>query len=164
MGSRAVAQAEGPCLPQRWHLAPVLRLTAASYLWALETFFPFHPCGPTRKAWPSWDLVESATESHSKPHPRQQASTSSGRPRLPYLGAGLCTVHDGVAAVEREGVLQLGQALLCEFISGVDHPAISLGKQGMVAGVRGRPKQAPQGRSLPSPHSSCLAGRLLTLS
>lgn len=47
-----------------------------------------------------------------------------------YLGTGPCAVHDGVAAVEREGVLQLGQALLCELVSGVDHPAIGLGTGG----------------------------------
>lgn len=53
----------------------------------------------------------------------------------PYLGAGPGTVHDGVAAVEREGILQFGQALLCEVVSGVDHPAIGLGRhgRGMVA-------------------------------
>lgn len=55
------------------------------------------------------------------------------RPPLPYLGAGLCAVHDGVAALDREGVLQLGQAFLCEVVSGVDHPAIGLGKQGVSA-------------------------------
>ena len=35
-------------------------------------------------------------------------------------------VHDGVAAVQREGVLQLSQALCCEIVSGVSHPAIGL--------------------------------------
>lgn len=47
-----------------------------------------------------------------------------------YLGTGIRAVHDGVAAVERERVLQLGQALLCEVVSGVDHPAIGLGEPG----------------------------------
>lgn len=52
-----------------------------------------------------------------------------------YLGTGQCAVHDGVAAVQREGVLQLGQAFLCELISRVDHPAVGLGKQGYVRGA-----------------------------
>lgn len=43
-----------------------------------------------------------------------------------YLWTGLSAVHDSVAAVERERVLQLGQALLCEIVSGVDHPTIRL--------------------------------------
>ena len=47
------------------------------------------------------------------------------RGRRPYLGAGTRAVHDGVASVQREGVLQLGQALR-EVVSGVDHPAIGL--------------------------------------
>lgn len=34
-----------------------------------------------------------------------------------YLGAGFGTVHDSVAAVEGEWILQLGQTLLCELIS-----------------------------------------------
>lgn len=43
-----------------------------------------------------------------------------------HLWTGLSAVHDSVAAVERERVLQLGQTLLCEIISRVDHPAIRL--------------------------------------
>lgn len=43
-----------------------------------------------------------------------------------YLGAGLSAVHDSVAAVEGERILQLGQTLLCEVVSGVNHPTISL--------------------------------------
>lgn len=50
-----------------------------------------------------------------------------------YLGAGPCAVHDGVAAIQRERVLQLGQALLCEVVSGVNHPAIGLGNQGLMS-------------------------------
>ena len=46
------------------------------------------------------------------------------------LGAGPCAVHDGVAAVQRERVLQLGQALLSEVVSGVDHPAVGLQNRG----------------------------------
>jgi len=34
-----------------------------------------------------------------------------------YLGAGFGAVHDGVAAVQRERILQLGQTFLCELIS-----------------------------------------------
>lgn len=43
-----------------------------------------------------------------------------------HLWTGLCAVHDSVAAVERERVLQLGQSLLREVIPRVDHPAIRL--------------------------------------
>lgn len=52
----------------------------------------------------------------------------------PYLGTGPRAVHDGVAAVQGEWVLQLGQALLREVISGVDHPAVGLGSQGQTSG------------------------------
>ena len=55
------------------------------------------------------------------------------RGRRPYLGAGTRAVHDGVASVQREGVLQLGQALLREVVSGVDHPAIGLGERTLVS-------------------------------
>lgn len=37
--------------------------------------------------------------------------------RTGYLGAGLSAVHDSVAAVEGERILQLGQTLLCELVS-----------------------------------------------
>ena len=37
--------------------------------------------------------------------------------RAGHLRTGLRAVHDSVAAVERERVLQLGQTLLCEIIS-----------------------------------------------
>lgn len=47
-------------------------------------------------------------------------------PPATYLGTGPGAVHDGVAAVEGEGVLQFGQALLRELVPGVDHPAIGL--------------------------------------
>lgn len=43
-----------------------------------------------------------------------------------HLWTGLSAVHDSVAAVERERVLQLGQTLLSEIISWVDHPAVRL--------------------------------------
>lgn len=86
------------------------------------------------------------------------------QPLLPYLGAGLCTVHDGVAAVEREGVLQLGQALLCEIVSGVDHPAIGLGKQSMSAESGAGLDRLSRGEALPLLQSSCLAGKPLALS
>lgn len=43
-----------------------------------------------------------------------------------YLRAGLSAVHNGVTAVEGEGVLQLGQTLLRELITRVDHPTIRL--------------------------------------
>lgn len=55
---------------------------------------------------------------------------SDGFPRVQALGAGPRAVHDGVAAVQREGVLQLGQALLREVVSGVDHPAVGLHEHG----------------------------------
>lgn len=48
-----------------------------------------------------------------------------------YLGAGLGAVHYSVAAVEGERILQLGQTLLCELVSGVDHPAIRLTDRGI---------------------------------
>lgn len=51
-----------------------------------------------------------------------------------YLWTGLSAVHDSVAAVERERVLQLRQTLLCEIVSGVNHPTIRL---------RGRRTQRP---------------------
>lgn len=50
-----------------------------------------------------------------------------------YLGTGSCAIHDGVAAIQGEWVLQLGQPLLCEVVSGVDHPAIGLGEQGLIS-------------------------------
>ena len=50
---------------------------------------------------------------------------SNSFPRIQPLGAGPRAVHDGVASVQREGVLQLGLALR-EVVSGVDHPAIGL--------------------------------------
>lgn len=63
--------------------------------------------------------------------------SSEAEPRRPapraYLGAGPRAVHDGVAAVQRERVLQLGQPLLREVVSGVDHPAIGLGEQGLLS-------------------------------
>lgn len=43
-----------------------------------------------------------------------------------HLGAGLCAVHDGVAAVERKGILKFSQTLLGKFIPGVNHPPICL--------------------------------------
>lgn len=43
-----------------------------------------------------------------------------------YLGASLGTVHDSVAAVEREGVLKFRQTFLSEFITRVNHPPICL--------------------------------------
>lgn len=45
---------------------------------------------------------------------------------LLYLGAGLGTVHDGVAAVEREWILKFRQTFLSKFITGVNHPPICL--------------------------------------
>lgn len=38
-------------------------------------------------------------------------------PWVQALGTGLGAVHDGVAAVKGERILQLGQAFLCEFVS-----------------------------------------------
>lgn len=46
-----------------------------------------------------------------------------------YLGAGLSAVHDRVAAVEGERILQLGQALLCELVTRVNHPTVRLRKE-----------------------------------
>lgn len=43
-----------------------------------------------------------------------------------HLGAGLCAVHDRVAAVERKGILKFSQTLLSKFITGVNHPPICL--------------------------------------
>lgn len=43
-----------------------------------------------------------------------------------HLGAGLCAVHDGVAAVKRKGILKFSQTLLGKFITGVNHPPICL--------------------------------------
>lgn len=43
-----------------------------------------------------------------------------------YLGAGFGAVHDSVTAVEGEWILQLGQTLLCELISRVNHPTVRL--------------------------------------
>lgn len=57
---------------------------------------------------------------------------SNSFPRIQPLGAGPRAVHDGVASVQREGVLQLGQALR-EVVSGVDHPAIGLGERTLVS-------------------------------
>lgn len=55
-----------------------------------------------------------------------------------HLGAGLGAVHDGVAAVEGEGVLQLCQALFRVVVPGIDHPAIGLeGEWGRVPGLQG---------------------------
>ena len=48
---------------------------------------------------------------------------------ISYLGAGLGAVHDGVTAVQREGVLQLGQTLLRELVSGINHPSVGLGTE-----------------------------------
>lgn len=45
---------------------------------------------------------------------------------LEHLGTSLSAVHDSVAAVQREGVLKFRQALLCEFITGVNHPPVRL--------------------------------------
>ena len=53
----------------------------------------------------------------------------TGGARWVYLGAGLSAVHDGVTAVEGEGILELGQTLLCELVSRVDHPAVGLEKE-----------------------------------
>lgn len=44
-----------------------------------------------------------------------QGAASCGQ--TSYLGAGLSAVHDSVAAIERERILQLGQTLLCELIT-----------------------------------------------
>lgn len=81
-----------------------------------------------------------------RPTPRAHARRPRAlcpRARGGYLGAGQRAVHDGVAAVEREGVLQLGQALLREVVSGVDHPAIGLGERALVS------RAALTGRSSP---------------
>ncbi len=43
-----------------------------------------------------------------------------------YLRAGFGAVHDGVTAVQREGVLELGEPLLGVFVTRVDHPAVRL--------------------------------------
>lgn len=43
-----------------------------------------------------------------------------------YLGASLSAVHDSVAAIQGEWILQLGQTLLCELVSGINHPTICL--------------------------------------
>lgn len=45
---------------------------------------------------------------------------------LKHLGASLRTVHDGVAAVKGEGVLEFSQTLLGELVAGVDHPSVRL--------------------------------------
>lgn len=62
-----------------------------------------------------------------------------------HLGAGLRAVHDGVAAVEGERVLQLGQALLRVIVPGVDHPAIGLREQPLLGRT-----------AFPPPHLPCL--------
>lgn len=64
-----------------------------------------------------------------------QVCSAHAMPGRTYLGAGLCAVHDGVAAIQRERVLQLGQALLCEVVSGVNQPAIGLGNQRLMSGA-----------------------------
>lgn len=43
-----------------------------------------------------------------------------------HLRTGFGAVHDGVAAVQRERVLQFRQPLLSEVVTRVDHPAIRL--------------------------------------
>lgn len=43
-----------------------------------------------------------------------------------YLRASLGTVHDGVAAVHREGVSQLLEPLLRVFVSRINDPAVRL--------------------------------------
>jgi len=53
-----------------------------------------------------------------------------GFARVQTLGAGLGAVHDGVAAIDRERVLQLVQALGGMLITGVDDPAVGLHEHG----------------------------------
>lgn len=43
-----------------------------------------------------------------------------------HLWAGPGAVHDGVAAIDRERILQLGQTFLRELVPRVDHPTIRL--------------------------------------
>jgi len=55
---------------------------------------------------------------------------SDGASRVQALGAGLCAVHDGVAAVDGETVLHHLQPLVGELVTGVDHPAVGLHQHG----------------------------------
>lgn len=52
----------------------------------------------------------------------------NGLPWVEPLGACLCAVHNSVAAIEGEWVLQLRQTLLSEIVTRIDHPAIGLHK------------------------------------
>ena len=49
---------------------------------------------------------------------------------LAYLGTRLGAVHDGVTPVQRELILQLGQSLLLQLVSAVNHPPVGLHEHG----------------------------------
>jgi len=55
---------------------------------------------------------------------------SDSASRVQALGAGLCAVHDGVAAVDGESILHHLQPLVGELVTRVDHPAVGLHEHG----------------------------------
>ena len=55
---------------------------------------------------------------------------SNGLTRVQVLGASPGAVHNGVASVKREGVLELLSSLLTKVITGISHPSVSLHENG----------------------------------
>ena len=50
----------------------------------------------------------------------------NGSAGVQVLGADLCTVHNGVAAIELKGIVEFGKAFLSELVSRVFNPAKGL--------------------------------------
>ena len=60
------------------------------------------------------------------PHMLEVFNLGDAASRVKFLGTGVRAVHDGVAAIQLVGVVQLFQTLLRHLVARVDDPAIRL--------------------------------------
>src|ERR1700704_4873586 len=83
------------------------------------------------RIWPTWPNYTSSCPGRSnRPLDHHLLDLGDGLGRVEALGAGLGAIHDGVAAVEPERVLELVEPLALGLVAAVGQPAIGLQQDG----------------------------------
>src|SRR5262245_55958703 len=70
------------------------------------------------------------TDTSDLPRHHQLLDLGDGLSRIEMLGAGIGAVHDGMAAIEPERILEIVEALAGRLIAAVGDPAIGLQQRG----------------------------------
>src|SRR5712672_3175090 len=83
------------------------------------------------RIWPTWPTYTSSCPGRSnRPFDHHLLDLGDGLRRIEALGAGLGAIHDGVAAIEPERILELVEPLARGLVAAVGEPAVGLQQDG----------------------------------